>query len=645
MKRTFTIVLAFIAIHCYSQIPEGYYNSAEGLSGEDLKAALHNIIDDHTTYSYTSSSTDVWDILKESDRDPNNSTNVILFYTGWSVNAAQEYNNGSGWSREHVWAKSRGDFGTDRGAGTDCHHLRPADISVNSARSNRWFNYCNEEYYDGGIATGCYTSSSDWFWQPRDEVKGDVARMIFYMATRYEGDVAGEPDLEVIDSIPSDNYTKEPVHAKLEALLQWHIDDPVDDFERNRNEVVYSYQGNRNPFIDHPEYVNSIYGTEDNHPVISDISYNPENPFETEDVTISATITDADGSISSAKVKWGTISGTYGHEVVMTAADDVYSGTIPAQAAGTTIYFVIEAIDNDEVNTTSVENTVSFTSETNDLPQIANVDYNPKNPESTQNVMVSATITDNDGTISTARIKYGSSSGNYPNEVLMTGSTDSYTGIIQARSNGTSIYFIVEATDNESGVTVSSEKNFMFEDPENIAPVVLNVSYSPENPSSENDVTISCEATDADGTIASVLLRWKKGTDGYTDVNMSLTENKYYGQIPAQNEGETVNFVIVAEDNRGLQTSSNGSYQVSESTGLADVDKNEIKIYPNPVSNVLYINIPVNYSVELYSILGEKLMSTKESPVNVSRFKSGVYFILVKTDTGDNLKSIKFLKQ
>ncbi len=261
MKYLYTFVLAFIAINIFGQIPAGYYDSAEGLQGEELKAALHNIIDNHIEFPYTDSGTDVWDILKESDRDPANSDNVILFYTGWSNPAGlpgEEYSVAK-WSREHVWAKSRGDFGTDEGPGTDCHHLRPADISVNSARNNRWFNYCDEEYYDAGIPTGCYTSSTDWFWQPRNEVKGDVARMIFYMATRYEGDAVGEPDLEVIDYIPSDNYTTEPIHAKLDALLAWNEEDPVDDFERNRNEVVYSYQGNRNPFIDHPEYVDAIF--------------------------------------------------------------------------------------------------------------------------------------------------------------------------------------------------------------------------------------------------------------------------------------------------------------------------------------------------------------------------------------------------
>jgi endonuclease I len=258
IRLTLLLLISFFSL--YSQIPAGYYDTAEGLSGDELKTALYNIIKGHTEYPYTSNNTDVWDILKESDKDPGNPDNVILFYTGWSVNAAQEYNNGSGWNREHVWAKSRGDFGTTMGPGTDCHHLRPCDISVNSARSNRWFDECTTPYLDNGVETGCYTSSTEWIWQPRDQVKGDVARMIFYMATRYEGE-NGEPDLKVIDYLPADDNTDEPVHAKLDMLLKWNREDPVDDFERNRNDVVYSFQHNRNPFVDHPEYVNEIWST------------------------------------------------------------------------------------------------------------------------------------------------------------------------------------------------------------------------------------------------------------------------------------------------------------------------------------------------------------------------------------------------
>ena len=254
------IVFLFLTSIVSAQIPDGYYDDADGLTGGDLKTALYNIIKGHVEFSYTSSSTDVWDILKETDKDPDNEDNVILFYTGWSVDAEQEYNGGSGWTREHVWSKSHGDFGTTQGAGTDAHHLRPADLSVNSAKNNRWFDNCSTPYYDDGIFTGCYKDDANWAWEPRDEVKGDVARMMFYMATRYEGS-NGEPDLELINYFPSNNNTSEPIYAMLNTLLQWNIEDPVDDWERNRNDIIYyDYQHNRNPFIDYPEFVEDIWG-------------------------------------------------------------------------------------------------------------------------------------------------------------------------------------------------------------------------------------------------------------------------------------------------------------------------------------------------------------------------------------------------
>jgi len=260
-------VLAFgWASHTFSQIPGGYYDNAQGLTGQELKDSLNNIIDGHTEFPYTSTNTDVWDILKAADYDPDTPTNVILIYSGWSVNAAQEYNGGDGWTREHIWAKQHGDFGTTKGAGTDCHNLRPADVSTNSDKNNRWFEESPTPHKDNsgyiGSAdslTGSYWSDTDWYWEPRDDAKGDVARALFYMAVRYEG-ANGEPDLEVVDTIPSDNNTKEPVHARLSTLLAWHNQDPVSDYERRRHDTVAAYQQNRNPFIDHPEWVCDIWG-------------------------------------------------------------------------------------------------------------------------------------------------------------------------------------------------------------------------------------------------------------------------------------------------------------------------------------------------------------------------------------------------
>jgi len=262
MRFYICILFLLIGTSGFAQIPDGYYDNADGKSGDELKTALYNIIKGHTEYAYTSSSTDTWDILKEADKDPNNSANVIGIYSGFSMDGAAEYNSAQGWSREHVWAKSRGDFGTSKGAGTDCHHIVAKDVSTNSARSNRNFDECSDPYTDNAGnyigATDSFTSSTEFLWKPRAEVKGDVARMLSYMATRYEGE-SGEPDLELTEILQA-NESKEPFHAKLSVLLTWHEEDPVSPKELDRNEVIYGYQNNRNPFIDHPEYNECIWG-------------------------------------------------------------------------------------------------------------------------------------------------------------------------------------------------------------------------------------------------------------------------------------------------------------------------------------------------------------------------------------------------
>ncbi|WP_338357302.1 endonuclease [Yeosuana marina] len=266
MKRTLLFITLLVPLFftglLAAQIPDGYYAPAEGYAGDALKYALNQIVDGQVEFPYTSTSTDVWDILKETDRDPNNPDNVILIYSGVSVNAAQEYNSGNGWTREHVWAKSRGDFGTSTGPGTDIHHLRPLDNATNTIRNNRGFDNCMscaEVYDQWSNDTGSQIDTNDWSFEPRDAVKGDVARMLFYMAVRYEG-YDGYPDLELSESI-LDQGDKSPLHGKLSTLLQWNRDDPVDGWEENRNDIIYyNYQHNRNPFIDHPELAEYLWG-------------------------------------------------------------------------------------------------------------------------------------------------------------------------------------------------------------------------------------------------------------------------------------------------------------------------------------------------------------------------------------------------
>ncbi|MCU4166333.1 endonuclease [Carboxylicivirga caseinilyticus] len=332
MERILLVLLFITGFNVYAQIPEGYYSSTSGLDGIQLKDALYNIIKGHTEYYYTSSSTDAWDILKDADKDPDNGENVILIYSGESVNAAQEYNNGNGWTREHVWAKSRGDFGTSKGPGTDCHNLKACSSSLNSTRSNRAFGENGGEVWYNNSFTGCYVGSSYTF-EPRDAMKGDVARIIFYMATRYNGD-DGEPNLDLTELIlPTTD--KQPIHGVKTILLKWHKEDPVDDFEVSRNNAVYSYQHNRNPFVDHPEFVDLIWG---NATAIQKVS----SEFNNVKCIVKGTSLHIESTISFNKVD---VYNMAGQKVSTIQSGGVYEMDLNLIDKG--IYIVV--IDNDQI--------------------------------------------------------------------------------------------------------------------------------------------------------------------------------------------------------------------------------------------------------------------------------------------------------
>ncbi|MGD9546042.1 MAG: endonuclease [Candidatus Krumholzibacteriia bacterium] len=266
--------------------PAGYYDTVDDSNAAALRSTLHAVIDDHTRFPYTDTSTDTWDVLEPAQQDPANSARIIDIYLNASY---PKYTTGNtDYDREHSWPKSYG-FPNDTSSNypyTDCHQLFLANGAYNGSRSNKPFRYCSSgcdekpTLFTNGIGggTGVYPGNSNWtsgsFTQGSWEVwmsrRGDIARAMFYMDVRYEGGVHGitgygEPDLRLTDSEAlidaSNTGSNESVAymGMLSVLLEWHEQDPVDAWEMNRNDVVYSYQGNRNPFVDHPEWVSCLF--------------------------------------------------------------------------------------------------------------------------------------------------------------------------------------------------------------------------------------------------------------------------------------------------------------------------------------------------------------------------------------------------
>ncbi len=222
--------------------PATYYAGLNlNQTGENFRRDLSAIISKNFNHhSYKTNNT----VLVETDPDPNHNGNIICFYTGQSLSG--------GWNKEHVWAKSHGFPNSGDYPYCDAHHLRPTLNSINSSRGNSDFGEVDGE---SGVKSDGYGNKwTSSIFEPRDEVKGDVARIMFYMATRYGFD--GKFNLKLVDDRNTSASTGNGRFGGLQTLLKWHYEDPVSTSEIYRNNVIFdNWQHNRNPYIDHPEYV------------------------------------------------------------------------------------------------------------------------------------------------------------------------------------------------------------------------------------------------------------------------------------------------------------------------------------------------------------------------------------------------------
>jgi endonuclease I len=305
-RLVLAILLVFTTGGALADPPAGYYDTVDFTNATTIRVTLHNIIDGHTKIPYTSSATDTWNVLELADEDPNNSTRIIDVYRNRTFEKFGAGNNF--YNREHTWPKSYG-FPDDNSSNlpySDCHMLMLCDDGYNSSRSNNIYDDC---------VSGCSTQPADDYngqvgvnlrnadvWETWIGRRGDVARAQFYADVRYAGDAGVEPDLILTDNTSliiavSDNASVAYMGV-LKTLIQWHKDDPVDDRELNRNDVVQTYQGNRNPFIDHPEFVAYLFegvvaGVDDGPGIpapaatIVGIYPNPFNPTTTIDFSLS----------------------------------------------------------------------------------------------------------------------------------------------------------------------------------------------------------------------------------------------------------------------------------------------------------------------------------------------------------------------
>ncbi len=651
-------VLLFFSTTIFAQIPSGYYDNASGKTGYVLKTALKNIITNgYVSYSYN----DLYTIYKDSDTDhyyENDGTVLDMYSEKPTATDAYEYTHisekcgtysaeGSCYNREHIVPQSV--FGSASPMKSDAHFVVPADGYVNGRRSNYPFGVVQNPTWTstngsklGNNSTSGYT---DKVFEPIDEFKGDIARMLFYFATRYEDQVADW-------SHDMFNGTSDQVFSDwfLAILLDWHAADPVSQREIDRNNAVYNYQKNRNPYIDHPTWVNDIWGGTYNGGGDTGGGDNGDGS-NTGAVVVIKTM-DFDGTTPEWSFNTNVTFFDHGYDGfygIYNANDNLYDGN--PNDTGTANASDIEVIDNPAI--------------TGDFLFINDLDDEGDNGTSGTALLTFDEVDVSNFTNVIFSFDYdmsGFDSADYIKYELFEDGQSIGENTIEKNTQGTITYelsaditrfYVVFKTKQNGGSDQAAIDNIVLKGKSSgdTAPactaVTLSITFDnyPEETSWEltdnaGDTVASggTYADEADGSTKDISLCLDSGC--YT-----LTFKDAYGDGMCCNYGEGAYSLTI--DSNGDELASGGSFQSEQATDfcIGTANKGQIiqnqnqpnlwTICPNPVQNYLKIKIK-DLNMKFYQIMDLSGKIVQQGTINtqgikVSVLQSGMYFIRINS--------------
>lgn len=634
MKNYFPCFLLIVAVTLLSfsgiAQPIGFYNGTESKTGDALKQVLHDKINNHVDFSYNQAKY----LINYSDADPDNPMNVILFYSQISRNASL-YGTGAGFiNREHVWAKSHGNFSGIRPMDGDALNLRPEDGLVNENRSNLDFDNVQPNGINDAIATSCWYNESAY--EPGPLTKGQVARILFYMATRYEG-TDGEIDLELVSKL--NNYP-EAKFGNLTTLLEWNKQYPPSAMERQRNERIFRIQQNRNPFVDHPEFADYIWanGTLTD-PEFGNFNMTPEFPLPNDAVKISLTIKNST-NLSDVSIFWGDAFDSETHQVKMEKLVDNYSANLSLSGymAGDMIYFKVQTTNSTNKKTNFRAN--YLLPEKISANQLININdiqgIGSSSPLVNQEVTISGRITanfDNSFYIQTGSGKRSGINiyntlftGKTGDSLVVTGTPTEYSDLTEISNISYSYNFKANKTHNPTIITASQ----LNEDYEGMLVQINNVTF--DKPGSViQEQNMSYTATDNTGSVVVYI-------------------NKYSRLVHKSFPSKASNLVGVVSQYQGTyqilprDISDFKEYTPNESS--FKVAHTNLLVYPNPATNILNIKSDkIIYSLTISNLSGRNVIIQKQNmkQIPIQNLIPGVYILEATFENGTTTRS-KFCK-
>ncbi len=634
MKNYFPcfLLIAAVTLLSFSGIaqPIGFYNGTESKTGDALKQVLHDKINNHVDFSYNQAKY----LINYSDADPDNPMNVILFYSQISRNASL-YGTGAGFiNREHVWAKSHGNFSGIRPMDGDALNLRPEDGLVNENRSNLDFDNVQPNGINDAIATSCWYNESAY--EPGPLTKGQVARILFYMATRYEG-TDGEIDLELVSKL--NNYP-EAKFGNLTTLLEWNKQYPPSAMERQRNERIFRIQQNRNPFVDHPEFADYIWanGTLTD-PEFGNFNMTPEFPLPNDSVKISLTIKNST-DLSDVSIFWGDAFDSETHEVKMEKLVDNYSANLSLSGymAGDMIYFKVQTTNSTNKKTNFRAN--YLLPEKISANQLININdiqgIGSSSPLVNQEVTISGRVTanfDNSFYIQTGSGKRSGINiyntlftGKTGDSLVVTGTPTEYSDLTEISNISYSYNFKANKTHNPTIITASQ----LNEDYEGMLVQINNVTF--DKPGSViQEQNMSYTATDNTGSVVVYI-------------------NKYSRLVHKSFPSKASNLIGVVSQYQGTyqilprDISDFKEYTPNESS--FKVAHTNLLVYPNPATNILNIKSDkIIYSLTISNLSGRNVIIQKQNmkQIPIQNLIPGVYILEATFENGTTTRS-KFCK-